>query len=77
MDFIPNAETTHPGDERERNEGEFRKDGGAAQPWDPVDQASRDSFPASDVPPWTLGYIGPPAPAREVIGRQRIPLSNP
>jgi hypothetical protein len=68
MVLFPNRETTHPDDVRERVERECRENGGGAQPWDLVDRASRDSFPASDVPPWTLGYIGPPVPTGEVRG---------
>jgi hypothetical protein len=51
MVLFPNRETTYPDDVRERVELECRKNRGGAQPWDLVDRASRDSFPASDVPP--------------------------
>jgi hypothetical protein len=68
MVLFPNRETTHPDDVRERVERECRKHGGGTQPWDLVDQASQDSFPASDVPPWTLGHISPPVPTSEVGG---------
>lgn len=45
---------------------ELRKEASQGEPPDVVDEASRDSFPASDAPPWTLGIIGPPVrPAEE------------
>jgi hypothetical protein len=68
MVFLPNRTNADPDDVRAKVEVGVCKYRIGTGSWDLVDEASRDSFPASDAPPWTLGYLEPPARAAQACG---------
>jgi hypothetical protein len=76
MFFFPTRIVVHPEEVRERIQVEHRLRQDQRRAADVVDEASQDSFPASDPPPWTLGWIKSSLPPVDVGTREAEAITD-